>query len=61
MTLKNDAKFKEKLAIGSKNDIISLVNSNANSGKSENLHYDVLLLSTVYTFSAKRCWRVISH
>ena len=55
MTLKNDAKFKEKLAIGSKNDIISLVNSNANSGKSENLHYDVLLLSTVYTFSAKRC------
>ena len=61
MTPKSDAKFKEKLAIGSKNDIISLVNSNANSGKSEHLHFDVLLLSIVHKVSAKKCRRVISH
>ena len=54
MTLKSDAKFKEKLALGSKNDMRNLVNFNASSGKSENLHFDVLLLSTVYKVSAKK-------
>ena len=48
MTLKSDVKFEEKLALGSKNDMRNLVNFNANSGKSENLHFDVLLLSKVY-------------
>ena len=43
MTMKNDIKFDEKLTFGFKNDIRNLVNSNASSGKSENLHFDVLL------------------
>ena len=43
MTLKSDVKFNEKLTFGFKNDISNLVNSNASSGKSENLHFDVLL------------------
>ena len=44
MTLKSDAKFEEKLTVGSKNDMKDLVNFNASSGKSANLHFDVLLL-----------------
>ena len=48
MTLKSDAKFEEKLALGSKNGIRNLVNFNASSGKSENLHFVVLLLLKVY-------------
>ena len=53
MTLKSDAKFEEKLTLGSKNDRNS-VNFNASSGKSESLHFDVLLLSVAYKFSAKK-------
>ena len=48
MTLKSDAKFEERLTLGSKNHMRNLVNFNASSGKSENLHFDVLLLSKVY-------------
>ena len=48
MTLKSDAKFKEKLTLGSKNDMRNLVNFNASSGKSEHLDFDVLLLLKVY-------------
>ena len=48
MTLKTDRKFEEKLTLGSKNDMRNLVNFNGSSGKSKNLHYDVLLLLTVY-------------
>ena len=48
MTRKNDAKFEEKLTLGSKNDMRNLVNFNASSGKPENFHFDVLLLSKVY-------------
>ena len=44
MTRKNDAKFEEKLTLGSKNDMRNLVNFNASSGKSETLHFDVLVL-----------------
>ena len=44
MTLKNDAKFEEKLTLGSKNDIRNLVNFDASSGKPENFHFDRLLL-----------------
>ena len=47
-TTKSDAKFEEKLSFGSKNDMRNLVNFNVSSSKSENLHYDVLLLSKVY-------------
>ena len=44
MTLKGDAKFKGKLICGLKKDIRNLVNSHANSRKSENLHFDRILL-----------------
>ena len=53
MTVESDAKFEEKLALGLKNDMKNLVNFNANSGKSENLHFDA--------FQLKKCRRVISH
>ena len=48
MTVESDAKFEEKLALGFKNEMANLVNFNASSGKSENLHFDVLLLSITY-------------
>ena len=54
MTLKSDAKFEEKLALGSKIDMMNLVNFNATSGKSENMHFDVQLLSIAYKVSAKK-------
>ena len=53
MTLMSDAKFEEKLTRDSKSDLRNLVNFNASSGKSENLHFDVLLLSIAYKVSAK--------
>ena len=56
MTLKNDAKFEEKLALGSKNEMTNLVNFNVSSGKFEKFfHFDVLLLSIAYKVSAKKC------
>ena len=48
MTLKGDAKFKRKLTCGLKNDIRYLVNFQARIRKSENLHFDRLLLSKAY-------------
>ena len=33
---------------------MNFVNFNASCGKSENLHFDVLLLSIAYKFSAKK-------
>ena len=48
MTLKGDTKFKGKLTCGSKNDISKLVNFHASSRKSENLHFDQILLSKAY-------------
>ena len=55
MTMKSDAKFEEKLTLGSKNDMRNLINFNASSGKSENLHFDVvLLLSRAYKVSAEK-------
>ena len=44
------SKFEEKLTLISKNDKRNLMSFNASSGKSENLHFDVLLLSKVYYF-----------
>ena len=61
ITSKSDAKFEEKLALGSKNDIGTLVSFNASSSKSDNLHFDVLLLAKVYYVSATKCRGVISH
>ena len=48
MTLKSGAKFEEKLTVDSKNNIRNLVNFNASSGKSQNLHLGVLHLLKVY-------------
>ena len=48
MTLKGDVKFKGKLTRGFKNDIRNLINFYASSRKSENLHFDRLLLSKAY-------------
>ena len=48
MTLETDTRFEEKLTLGFKNDMRNLVNFNASSGKSENFHFDVLLLSIEY-------------
>ena len=55
MTVESDAKFEEKLALGFKNDMKNFVNFNANSGKSENLHFDALLfVNSVYKVSAEK-------
>ena len=45
MTLKGDAKFKGKLTCGLQNDIRHLANFHVSSQKSENLHFDWILLS----------------
>ena len=52
--MKSDAKFKKKLTLGSRNGMRNLVNFNVSSGKSENLHCDVLILSIAYKVSAKK-------
>ena len=54
MTLESDAKFEEKLALGFENDMVTLANFNANSGKSENVHFYVMLLPIAYKNSAKK-------
>ena len=48
MTLKGDTKFKRKLTRGLKNDIRNLFNFHASTRKSENLHFDGLILSIAY-------------
>ena len=68
MILNSDvAKLEENLTLSSKNDMRNLVNFNVNSGRSENLQFDVLLLLTAFEASAKIVqksylswhWRVI--
>ena len=46
--------LKNKLTVGSKNGIRNLVNFNASIGKSENSHFDVLLLLKVNYVWAKK-------
>ena len=48
MTLKGDANFKGKLTCGLKNDIMNLANFEATRQRSENLHFDWILLSEAY-------------
>ena len=50
-------KFWRKLTLGSKNDIRNLVNFDASKDKSENLHFNVLLLPIEYKVSAKKVQR----
>ena len=47
MTVESDTKFEEKLALDFKDDMTNLVNFNPSSGKSENLHFDVLCVIAV--------------
>ena len=54
MTLKSDAKFEEKLFLGSKIDMRNSVNFNESSSKSENLLLNLLLLSIAYKVSAQK-------
>ena len=46
MTLKSDGEFEKKLTLGFKNDMRN------GSGKSGNLHFDVLLLPIAHKVSA---------
>ena len=48
MTLKGDSKFKEKLTCGLKNDTRNLFNFHADSRKSKNFNFHVLLLYKAY-------------
>ena len=48
------AKFEEKLTLGSKNDMRNLMNFDVGSGKSENLHFDMLLFSIAHKFSTRK-------
>ena len=48
MTLKGNAKFKGKPTCGLKNDIKDLANFRASRQKSENLHFDWILLPKAY-------------
>ena len=48
MTLKGDAKFKEKLTPGLKNGIRNLANFHASSQKSRKSQFDGLFLSKAY-------------
>ena len=53
MTLKGDATFKEKLTGALKNDIWNLVNFHMSSRKSENLHFNGLVLPKAHKFLEK--------
>ena len=48
MKLKGDSKLKGKLTRSLRNGIRNLVNFHASSQKSENLHFDWMLLSKAY-------------
>ena len=48
MTLEGNAKLKGKPTCGLKNDMRNLVNSFASRQKSENLHFDWILLPKAY-------------
>ena len=54
MTLKGDAIFEEKLTSSLKNEIRNLVNFHASSRKSENLHFDGLVLSKAFKVLDKK-------
>ena len=47
MSLKSDAKFKEKQILSSRNNMRNLVNFNASGGKSENLHKCATFVSNI--------------
>ena len=59
MALKSDSKFEEKLTLGSKNDVIKLVNFNVSIGKSKNLLFCGLLLLKVCNVLVKKYREVV--
>ena len=59
--IKSDVKFEEKLTLDSKNDIKNLMNFNASSGRSENSHFHVLVLSKNITIDPKMYRGVMCH
>ena len=61
MTLKGHTKFKGKLICGLKKDIRNLVNFHASSPKSENLHFDRILLSKAYKDLSEKVHKSQSH
>ena len=48
MTMKNDAKFKEELTCQFKIDMRNLTNFDPSTRKSQNMHFNGLLLTKVY-------------
>ena len=61
MTLKGNAKFTGKPTCGLKNDIRNLANFRASRQKSENLHFDWILLFTAYKDLDEKYKRVMFH
>ena len=53
--------LKKRLTFASKNDMRNLVNFNASSCKSENLHFDVLLSSVAFKVQIRNYRRMISR
>ena len=48
MTLKSDAQFEEKLTLAFKNDMSDLVDFDVSKAKSENMHFNGLILSKIF-------------
>ena len=54
MALKSEQNFEENLTFCLKSDLRNLANFNASSGKSENFHFDGLLLWKFVMFELKK-------
>ena len=61
MVPKSDLIFKKKLTRGMKNDRRNLDNFHTSSQKSENLHFDGLLLPKAYKVLDKKVQKSMSH
>ena len=61
MTLKNDAKFEEKLTLGSKNDMRNLVNFHSTTQKYKNFTSMVYVCPKYIKFELKKYRGVIFH
>ena len=61
MKLKDDAKFKGRLTCDLKNLIRNLVNFHASSQKSENLHFDWILLSKACKDLDEKIQKIMFH
>ena len=57
MTMKNDAKFEKDLTCHFKIDMMDLTSFEPSTWKSQNFQFNVLLLSKVYIFQAKKVQR----